>query len=107
MYSLLEMFGFLDLLHKISLKPLSMFIMFLLYSPTLLPPVSVILALNTFFVKWSSYYSISNTKIRPSLIACSTPTIDELADYLPPYFADYFTTTTSSVDVCLLSQLSA
>lgn len=39
MYSLLEMLGLRDLLHRISLKFLSMLMIFLLYSPTLLPAV--------------------------------------------------------------------
>jgi hypothetical protein len=45
--------------------------------------------------------------MRPSFMACYTATIEEVADYLPPYFADSLTIITSSVEDCLLSQLRA
>lgn len=81
-YNLFEMFGFLDLLHKNSLKLLWTWKIFLLYSIIDgLCWFNVILLLRTLIVNWSRVSSIINISRWPYLIAVSTVFKDETKDY--------------------------
>lgn len=72
MKSLFSGFGFLDLLHRSSLKRGLTGNLFLLYSISRFPEVSVIFAAKTSRVKVSSSSSIKITKICPYRMASYT-----------------------------------